>query len=339
MNNNKKLSIFSLILFSILFLSSFTSAWDSSLSNGLISYYNFNGTQGNIPDVVEGKYNVTNTSQFSWDYVEGIVGQGGVGTLNLSDIFAQGYYNDVANMSFDGASFNNPFVEATTEISLNFWVNDTYPSYRPSAYIGSFSEDFQVRNIDGSQTGEAFENAINSAYQYAYYNISNKGWTMLTITAKEDGDWNLYVNGVLMSNLGLASSSLTSVKALTNLYLGSYGIGQGCDVPEECADFWDSYIALDEMGLWNRELNQTDIDLLYQGGLANSYSFIPVEPSPSPQSDTPITNLLSDVGSGFNLFIFNLALPITIFLIAMSSIILVGLILLKLSFILFRKFD
>ena len=110
-------------------------------------------------------------------------------------------------------------------------------------YASTSKDNIRVRS-DGSTVAES---ATNSIVLNTWYNV------LVTRTSATTSNTNIYINGTLSGTAN--QNSGTPAVAGTNLIIGNYDTG---------ARTFDG--KLDDIGIWNRILTTTEIELLYDKG-------------------------------------------------------------------------
>lgn len=113
----------------------------------------------------------------------------------------------------------------------------------------------------GTHTSASYKLNINyNGYVY------QSGWRMWTLTVTGDspmngGDIQLYIDGTLMTPSVTINGLTTSFSDSTNMYVGDYASGQY------------NPNGLDEFGVWDKVLTQSEVTELYNSGAGNQYPF------------------------------------------------------------------
>lgn len=233
-----------LLLISLFCLAvSFASA---SLTDGLYSYYNLNENSGSVVDSAANN-NLINTGATAG--VSGKIGNA---------------YNFVLGSTYLTSSNNIPITGKQAR-TINYWQN-IYPDSSATYYFFGWG----VNDIDGAFG--AF-NSSNYLYLWAAADDPNStiplnlnNWQMITLIY--DGNNRLaYSNGDLIFN-----QSSPNINTLSGtLYIGSNLQGEN--------GIYNGKI--DEFGIWNRTLSQSEINTLYNSGAGLTYPFT---------NNTPPTN-------------------------------------------------
>ena len=212
--------------------------WEQSLNAGLEAYYKFDEGSGNAIDAVN-----------SNDFTE-------AGTVSSQTGIING-----ARGAFDGSNrftgSTGYAIDEATDFSNNFWVySDTFPTGGNEDRIIGINEGvgYMFYNVRFDGTSGGFRYCIgvfggSSNCRYPSWSVPEDEWIMVTVTYDAGGNSvKFYINGVLNDTTTNPASSTAS----SNYYLGSSGGSN---------DLW-----IDEIGFWNRVLNQTEITSLYNGG-------------------------------------------------------------------------
>jgi hypothetical protein len=169
---------------------------------------------------------------------------------------------DAAKHNDYGAQFNGvnssiivPYTaklnSVTTEMSLSVWVKTNSLDDKIiliKMYDGGGSGDYYLTIT----TNKWFARLYSNNYSVASINDAVIGqWTHLVFTASEGGDLKFYVNNVLQGT----TSGLTGVLQGNNFDL-SLGTWNGT--------YWNG--TFQDLGIWNRVLNEYEIARLYNSG-------------------------------------------------------------------------
>lgn len=218
------------------FMISFTSA---GLSNGLVAYYEFNLTTG---DVIDSLY-LNNGTNYG-------ATRGAVGIINNSFDFENSEKDNVTVLYNDAFNF-------TDAMTINVWINLETDGYG-ILQKGNLDSDQGDYNMLTAGTGEprfrVNHGIVDGDGQVTGNDsIPTGSWYMVTGTYnKDDGLMKMYINGSISN-----TSTYSNTVAVTseNLFLGCYYDNSNC---------FDGLI--DEMGFWNRALTDIEISQLYNSG-------------------------------------------------------------------------
>jgi hypothetical protein len=245
--------------------------WKSFLEDGLISWYSFDETSGTTAEDSHGSNNGTaqNSAIFSTS-VAGIV--------NTGADFSQDYCIDMNTLS----SSNNG------SYTFSFWAKGKHEiAGNKNNYFFDSSGGNRIlvtlgMDTTGNYTG--FYDSENSWHNFTGQYISNVTLEHYTIVMDGDaGQSRFYVNGSNVANSTYQNSTFSG-----DVFVGCNNGGSL------------HYInaTIDEFGIWNRTLNQSEIQRLYdmaldgngygdEGGSSISISVI----SPSNNSETTLNTL------------------------------------------------
>lgn len=205
--------------------------WTESLGEGLTSYFDFNGSGTNLPNLVNGSLNGTSSDTAVWK--AGIIG-------NASEITgANEYYFNISNISFWNVGGNN---------SVSFWYRVT--DIASQRYMFATAED--TSNFGGTVHTDG-TTQLWGGEKSTTLSLGNQinRWTHVVIVQTEGGVVEFYINGTLETT----SSSGSSVPANRGITIGSTYTG--------VATFRGK---IDEFGVWNRTLTSTEVTQLYNNG-------------------------------------------------------------------------
>jgi len=229
--HSKKLLLVGLMFCMSLFMVSFTSAitWDP------IAYYSLDETSGVVIDSANG-YNGTNDGADT----------GVTGKVNTAYDFVVG---NTDYISIDDV----PDIASTDNKSFQFWLN--VGDIAPTTYIMDTTGRFLFLLSGG---GTADEYGFYDGIGYVYFGDStvdeNSGdWVHLVLVVSNSGtNTTLYRNGVQYGSSGAVTA---------NAFSGDKNLGAKNNDIEY---FYDGI--MDEVGIWNRTLTQTEITELYNSG-------------------------------------------------------------------------
>lgn len=160
-----------------------------------------------------------------------------------------------------GRTSDNLGITATSDYSVNFWVNFTSAS---GAYIFDFwtqsgGQRRDVIYMDGTKFRTYLTPTDNPGVGSA---ISTATWYMVTMT-KISGAYTLYVN-----TTGYAQTAGSSGGAFDRFSIGNPADSFGAPVNG----------IVDELGVWNKGLTTTEISELYNSGAGLQYPFTTSSP-------------------------------------------------------------
>ena len=276
---NKKL----LIGFVFLFLISLTSV-SALLTDGLISYYSFD--DGGTDSL--GRNNLTTTGA----------------TLGLGKVNNASLYTASGNRFTLTTGVNLPFNNSVTGFTMCAWVNSTNSSAYQRVIILSDSTTsgkmgFQYRS--DPSTGLQFwynprtgERVTTTSFQ------RQVGWGFVCGIANSSGQYG-FINGTYYNSTTYNSNSTTITKIL---------LGQDSDATTE------QFLGMiDELGIWNRTLTNSEMLSLYNTGNGLPYPFIGSIDnitfySQSPLNITDISLFSGNANFTYNYSIINLTSPL-----------------------------
>jgi len=222
---------------------------NGTLTNGLVSYYKM---EGNSTDF----YGSNNGSDTSITY----------GT-------SYGKINQGASFNGSSSTISIPdttSLQITGDVTVSLWVysnilsTDSHfytllakrnnPSYAP--YAINFNNNNSGSNFQwffGDGTSFRISSYTGATFPY-------QQWTLVTCT-RASGIMKTYWNGVLKQTTDLSAYTPNGAVG-TNLTFGEFGSSE--------------YFSgdLDEIGVWNRALNSTEISDLYNGGAGNTMVYV-----------------------------------------------------------------
>lgn len=189
---------------------------------------------------------------YYWDFDEGTgtnaVDSVGNENLTVIDRWTSGILNASLNSTtnpIDGTSINlNAINGSVGQITINFWLNLSSDSYTNGRIISDGSEE--IRFDDGE-----IELAMSGVLPYGNVTERLNEYIMFTwVTNSSQAD--IYLDGVLNGTMSLTAFSWSANAVEFVSGAGSAGIP------------FDS--GLDELGIWNRTLNSSEVLELYNSG-------------------------------------------------------------------------
>ncbi len=245
--------------------------WTESLNVGLVSYYKLdeNATDTTVEDSHGANTGTSSTN-----------------TNNLYD--ASGKINSA--FDFDGSSEDidlntKTLLGGASAISISTWVYHDTASGTDIILASWGSPNFVVMlRIDG--TALTFHTKTSSGVAGGTTQTLSTTGAWIHIVGIYNGTiMKTYVNNVL-SGTTFAQTGTITATGTDNYTVASYNNGVG---------FWDGKI--DEVGIWNRSLNSSEISDLYNGGAGITYTNV--------FADWNITFNLTDVDTGEQLDLDN----------------------------------
>lgn len=201
----------------------------------LVSYWTFNETSGDINDVL-GLNNITNNNT--------VLGVQGKINFSINDtIGANGLYNIYPTLNNLGLNTNN--------FSISAWVYTFNTTSSTVRTVISKLNHLQVKEKNGK-----FIFGWNEATSTT--SLQNNTW--YHIVGVYNGTYNaIYIDGVLEN---IAADTTTGI---SNAYELSFGFRSN----NTAVEGWQGQI--DEVGIWNRTLNSSEISSLYNQGIGIAY--------------------------------------------------------------------
>lgn len=225
-----------------IFLISLASAFD--WADDIKAYYALDETSGTVLDLTGNLYNGTNNGAT----------RGTAGKINNSFTFdgVNDYVNISNYYSFGGAdpnSFSIWIYPNQTQSKWFFTLGTNAPS-SGGISIKTNGDDSMAYYYDG---GTYVENLANSI-------LTPESWNHVVTTYDGAGDLKVYVNGISTDNKTLSNVTFPSAS-------NDARIGAGYAAT-------NSYFngSIDELGVWNRTLSDTEVLELYNGGSGLAYN-------------------------------------------------------------------
>ena len=220
-----------------------------ALTDNLKSHYSLNEISGNVTVDSLGIFNGT---AYNTVIVSGKLG-------NAKNFTTSSYVNLGNQNSFGDFSFN-AWINATQ------LPNSTSIESILTSGSGSAAVLFYIHGGYGANNLTFMTQSSGSDFAvWTDYGLSTNNWTMVTVT-RSGTTVHLYINGVDSTNnvyiTGSPTGTINTSSGDGNLYVGAL-TGGG-------SNFQGS---IDEVGFWNRILNQTEITRLYNSGAGLTYPF------------------------------------------------------------------
>jgi hypothetical protein len=242
-------------------------------------------------------------------------GNGNNGTVNNSTLTADRSGNSNNAYSFDGVDDwilipSSSSLDNISLVTFNFWMKSSQQTNAQlfkkgnSGVSSSFEQlSFQININSQNQSGFATKYNSNCVpgdgwlNNYSNYNVTDNNWYMITGVIKTDSTL-YYINGSLISSVPTPNSSMDICNG------GAINLGRNWNNDP------DQYLGvLDDIGIWNRALNQEEISNLYNTtitGFSSPFEANTIKVFPNPASD----HITIDYGNfaftnGYNLKIEN----------------------------------
>lgn len=232
------------------------SSWSASLDNGIIAYYSADEGSGTIT-----QDNVTLTHNGT-DVNSNVVGGTGIIGKGLN-------FNGI-----NGYETTQGFIDlnSTDSFSISFWTNVSTIGdgflFHKRIGTNQFSLDYYSNELDfylWTSTGQ-----IKCASPVGYFTGNASSWVFTTITYNQT-HMAIWKNGVISTTKAETGTINHNAGTFQIGYLGgsAYLFGH-----------------MDEIGIWNRSLTQTEITELYNGGVGLAYG--DYLPTPQVTLNSPI---------------------------------------------------
>jgi len=145
------------------------------------------------------------------------------------------------------------------DFTINLWVK--IPSFNATRWIVSYWASPYALLVYSNASGNKISVQMNGSGDFPTGSLSNDTWYMLTLKRVGSTGY-VYVNATLANSL----SGLSSIGTVTqNLRIGNSS--EGTNAGDQF------YGALDEIGVWERGISDSEISDLYAGGSALQYPF------------------------------------------------------------------
>lgn len=264
----KKFLVFAGLFFVLVFSVSVSAQWTSDLNTDLVAYWSLDGTSGTVTD----ELGINNGTNFG-------------ATRGVAGIIASAFDYDPLPADFTTLMIIDDLTDGHINSTWNLWVN-------PDTYSGGDDVVLSV-GLDGSND-EHFVIAIqNGVIDFDYFikpnlflrhvgagNILVNTWNMITVT-RAGNNLSVYLNGAIVDSQNMVAGGVVTDGGATQLVY----VGKREDNIEGKFDG-----TIDEIGLWNRVLNDSEITQLYNNGNGT--------PTNSPPAIEPVANI-SIIEGGF----------------------------------------
>lgn len=217
--------------------------WHEGLNAGLIAYYNFEEGSGNTVGDIFGNYDMTSNSS---EWVTGKLGSYG---LNLS------------KSDSDRVRTTSNITAWTANYTINGWINVPFVgvTYQTIWKSGQNYNDADGRihllfsELDDISADKYIMNVPNTNNFASSISTITGSYAMMTqVYDANSNNLSLFVNG----------DAVGAVSISNDPYEGEFWLGFGADPGQGTY----GNLQADEIGIWNRTLNTTEIDELYNGG-------------------------------------------------------------------------
>jgi len=223
--------------------------WTESLDVGLTSYWDFNGTGTNLPNLVNPSKNGTASGAITW-VTDGLIGKASNHSVDY-------FFNVTTNVwNVGGNNSLSLWFNVQNNASIRYMFG-TFPS--DDIFSGMVYEVNSQIFVGGDDTGLVSQGDMLDR------------WTHLAISQEEGGDADIYYNGALWKTI-----VSTSVATNKNLIIGGSYVGGSMFSGK-----------LDEFGIWNRTLSADEVTQLFNGGDGITYNVSDIETTlNSPANDS-----------------------------------------------------
>jgi len=254
MVNKKQVNKQILFLICMIFLVSPILAWDSNLNNGLMAYFNFNDST----EIMGTGYNLQTN-------------EGSGGSFQTSNCLINDCANITANNNFK-IQYNQYMGMVRTIYgggAISVWVYPTENGTNARAIIDTFDggSGYQIdTQINGFNYQPFIQGELGDLYNASGIPLSLNIWHNIVLIMNDSDYYQLYIDGNLQK-----ASTLSQITNTTSLHIS---------IGTSSYDGSRDYIGLiDELGFWNRSLNDSEVLALWNNGNGTSYSpEIPIIP-------------------------------------------------------------
>lgn len=269
--------------------------WEDYLDTNLVAWYKLNETSGNPVTAVDSAHGL-NALSYNNDFRTG-------------GIIAGAYHYEVNranNMSLSG------LYSVGSNYTVSFWLNmdDTSGGFTPARAIWfTYEADSEPEiSVRCSATNNMiWFRGVGGGYQWNFNNIDipNGVWKhyVLAKTSDAPGNAKLYINGVL----NITDTSVALLSFVARNFIGDNNDALWAPDYDVTGNF-----TIDEIGIFNKTLNQTEVTQLYNGGSGITYE-PPIIPSVCETITTPnvyytLDNNVESAGTCFTINAINVTL-------------------------------
>lgn len=253
MDNNLKV-IYGIRIFVIVASIFFLPLVSSALTDGLISYYNFDEASGDLIDqastydgtVVGADYEATGIINYAYDFELGDAGdyiQTGLPILTDADfsisvwVKIESYSGIDRIINWRNSGNDNSIIELSTSVDKVF---------------------FRLRGNDNS--------GLTTLYTSTTLNTGT--WYHIVATFDQStGEQKVYLNATTPTSVNYTGGAITFNKAAIG---GDWNLPSTTEFPNGC--WYDGLV--DELGIWNRILDSTEVSELWNNGNGLTYPFV-----------------------------------------------------------------
>lgn len=218
-----------------------------ALLDKIQAYWKLDESSGNAVDVVNG-YTLTNINSVT--YAPGIINNGADFGTTLKHS---------KRLSISSQCGWNPNI---VDGSISFWVKvNTPPDSSGAQYFFSYFSSSRYYTMYYEKSGANLRLNLGFSGLFYQYNVDlGTTWHNIVLTIPTSGILKVYLDS---SNV-YSNSSGNSSGGSNNFNLGGSQAGD--------ANYGSASI-IDEVGLWNKVLSQTEVTELYNSGLAKQFPF------------------------------------------------------------------
>ena len=243
MNQNKILKIFGIffIFISVMFL---VNGIHASLTDDLVSYWNFDETSGSTANDSHGSNDLSNNNA----------------TINQTGIIDKAYYLNGENSFLNKTAFSELGLENDFSISFWFKADDTSNKRILTTNIVDGNNRVSISLESDIIRGGVYNGSSFNSKSTSFTDIVNWNHIVLFWTASTD-TVTVYLNNEI----------ITGTEQPLTYNVSGFEIGRRRGPGGSSQDFFDGLI--DEFGIWSRALTSTEVSELYNGGNGLAYPF------------------------------------------------------------------
>jgi hypothetical protein len=257
-------------------------SWQASYSVGLVAYYDLSSSSGSTVIDLMNNINGTVDSPNTVNWTTGKIGNG----YAFNNTLKQG-------LNVSGTTFGRKILRAmngtdSTDFTMCYWWKQ-YPGSDASWILGLWTGDF----VNDPQANGSVRFLTTSGASLYTPNLTNAGWAFICIARGTAGFQTLWVNASVYGNASYAHA----VSWTGNAIIG------GVSASDFSATTTTRGV-IDEIGIWNRSLSQTEVTALYNGGNG-------LNPTSSSAFTPDVT--LNAPSNYYNYSVYNVTFDVTVY--------------------------
>lgn len=231
------------------------SAWSKGLNQDITEYYRFDELSGSSArDAVNGTYNGTLITPAGFPITKGFPGVSKT-SFNFSATAdgTSGSYVNITRSNFDCVDLN---------CSVSLWANWSANSARGIWFLGNGSAYVLVNTNSGKVTVQVFNQSAKTA-TVTSPQVYNNSMYQHIVGVLNKTSLLLYINNTFINQVAL-NGTVLAYQNPPSQFIGASGPSTGTPM-----DFFQG--AMDEVAVYNRTLNATEVSELFNAGTGNPF--------------------------------------------------------------------